>query len=102
MIAAHHQGERGDFKVREDGGRHQDERQRQQHRDDRSCRRVQPSAVDPRPKDPLVVAEQEEEHGRARQEDARQCLHHGRDQPQWGVGDKDDPAAQITSAVKRM
>ena len=55
---------------------------------------------DPRPEHLAVVAEQQQEHRRARQQHAGQRLHRGRDQAERRAGDQHDAGRGSTISVK--
>ena len=88
------QGDEVHVEVREDRRRHEDQRQCQQDGDDETCEHVEPGPVHPGPEDLLVVAEQQQEDRRAREQHPSQGLDRGRDQPEGGVRDEDDAGGE--------
>ena len=77
----------------------EDERQHEQDRHDDGGHDVEPRPVHPGPEDILVVAQQQQEHGGARQQHAGKRLDAGGDRPSGAPGMRTIPAATTTMPV---
>jgi hypothetical protein len=80
----------GQRQARDDGGGGEQRGQAEQGADDGGGQDVEPARVDQRPEDLAVVAQQQQEHGRAGQQDPGQGLDGGGQQAERHLRDEHD------------